>query len=684
MNRAEKRRQEKLAKKAARKAKPDIATSPLRENQNQENTQALALGLQHHKEGRLPEAEKIYRQILQSEPTQPSALHLLGMIAFQMGKNDAAADLINSAITHKPDYAEAHSNLGMVNYELGHHDEAIGNFRQSIAIMPTHTEAHYNLGSVLKEIGKMDEALASFHQAIALKPDYADAYNNMGLVHQQRKKMDEALDCFHQAIAFNPDHAEAHNNLGIAYRRQKQLEKAVACFLKAVAIDPDFAQAYSNLGTVYKDQKRLGEAIASYRKAVDIKPDYASAHSNLILTLNYSTEITEADIFEESKAWNRKYATASDGTHGHNNDRNPNRRLRIGYVSPDMCSHSVGYFFEPLLAAHDHDGVETFCYSGVETPDATTQRLKNYADHWRETVFVDDVALAEMIRADGIDILVDMAGHTAGNRLPMFTMRPSPVQVTWLGYPNTTGLEAMDYRIVDALTDPNDEYASETLIRLPGGFICYQPPNISLPISPANESAAITFGSFNNVSKLTEPCIDLWSQILTTVPASRLFLKSHQFADNETQRMYREGFAERGVTGDSLELLGWQDSLESHLGLYAGVDVCLDPFPYNGTTTTCEALWMGVPVVTLRQGHHRGRVGTSLLSRAGLDECVADSPEDYIAIAAGLAEEYSRRADYRENLRNNMAPLCDADVFARDMEAAYRSMWVDWCETPPL
>ncbi len=606
--------------------------------------QAIELGKRHHTTGDLTKAEGIYQQIIQSDPNQPDALHLLGVIAHQLGKNDTAVDLITKALTIRPDFAKAHNNLGLALQGQGKLDEALTSYKKALAIMPDFSKAHYNLGGVLDELGKLDEAVASYRNAISVDPDFAEAHFFLGKALKQRDELSEAMASYHQALSINPDFAEAHNNLGNVLKHMGVLDKALAC----------------------------------YRQALLIKPDFVDAHSNLLACLNYEIEVMQADIIGEAREWDRRHASAFTGTSNHDNDRSPDRRIRIGYVSPDMRRHSVSYFFEPLLAAHDSSVVETFCYADVAAPDATTRCLEGHADHWRMTIGMDDQTLADTIRADGIDILVDLAGHTAKNRLLVFARRPSPVQVTWLGYPNTTGLTAMDYRLVDAVTDPVDE-ASETLLRLPNGFLCYRPADEAPPHVPSRSPGPLTFGSFNKANKMSKSCIKLWARILTEVPESRLLLKSGQFADATTQELVRTKFAVHGIAPERLDLRPHTESLESHLGLYAEVNVCLDPFPYNGTTTTCEALWMGVPVVTLRGEHHRDRVGTSILSRVGLDECVAVDADTYVSIAVGLARDTARQIELRSEMRERMAPLCDAGSFARDMEAAFRSMWRDWC-----
>jgi predicted O-linked N-acetylglucosamine transferase (SPINDLY family) len=459
---------------------------------------------------------------------------------------------------------------------------------------------------------------------------------------------------------------------------QGKLNDAAASYSKALVIKPDYANAHCNFGNVMREFGKLDEAALSYNKALTIRPDYSEAHSNLLFCLNYGSDVMQSNILMESLNWNRCHTSFIKKDANHKNDRKLNRRLRIGYVSPDLRKHSVCYFFEPLLSSHDESDIETFCYADVEMPDATTYRLEGISNHWRKTIGMDNETLADTIRNDGIDILVDLAGHSAQNRMLVFAYKPAPIQVSWLGYPNTTGLSAMDYRIVDAITDPENEIC-ETLVHLPNGFLCYQ-PDASAPL-PTSErpSGPVTFGNFNNSSKMSKSCIKLWALILTKMPEAQLLLKSKQFSDLTAQELVREQFESHGISSDRVNMLGRSITTEEHLDLYAKVDVCLDPFPYNGTTTTCEALWMGVPVVTLLGEHHRGRVGASILSRVGLGEYVADDVESYVSIAVGLAQDTPRLESLRGNLRQRMSPLCDAGSFARDMEVSYRSMWHKWC-----
>jgi protein O-GlcNAc transferase len=610
----------------------------------------LMAGVVHHRAGRLPQAETCYRQVLALQPDHAEALHLMGVIAQQIGRHDVAVELIGRAI------------------------ERNGNSPSYFC----------NLGDALRDMGRLEEAAASCLHAIHMQPKFAEAYSNLGLALKSQGKFDEAIAAFRNATSLKPSLAEAHYNLGNALRELGKVEEAIASCRQALRIDPGSPKAHCNLAAGLVDRGNFDEAVAAYREAVRLKPDFVDAGSNLLLCMNYSERFSPAALFEAHRVWNARHGRPPAAAHS--NDRSGGRRLKVGYVSPDFWQHSVAYFLEPLLRSHDRNEVEVHCYAEVSLPDAVTQRFKQLADHWVTTVGMSDDALTDSIRNDGIDILVDLAGHTAKNRLPVFARKPAPVQVTWLGYPNTTGLAAMDYRLVDAVTDPEgeaDAFASEVLMRLPGGFLCYGArDDAPAPgTAPCLTTGFVTFGSFNNIAKLSGATLDVWARLLTRLPTARLLLKGKPFAEAATRAIYLDRLAERGVAADRIELVAWLPE-RAHLALYDRADIALDPFPYNGTTTTCEALWMGVPVVTLRGDRHAGRVGASLLTQVGLTDLIADSPEAYVETAVALAGDPAHLAELRHSLRPRMvaSPLCDAPAFARKIEAAYRTMWQRWCE----
>jgi predicted O-linked N-acetylglucosamine transferase (SPINDLY family) len=454
----------------------------------------------------------------------------------------------------------------------------------------------------------------------------------------------------------------------------------------AVALSPGNAEAHNNLGAVLNDLGRLDEAEASYRRALEIKPDFALAYSNLLFVLSYHSAERGADILALCREYDERFCLPHRGEwQGYGNSRDAHRRLRIGYVSPDFRRHAVAYFAEPILANHDKTQVEIFCYAEVMREDEYTGRFRQFADHWHSTVGMSDGAVAQMIRDHRIDILVDLAGHTAGNRLLVFARKPAPVQVTYLGYPGTTGLSAMDYRITDHYADPEgvaDACYTERLLRLPDSLCCYRPsadmPEVS-PL-PALARGYLTFGSFNNFNKIDLPTLALWAELLHALPASRLMMLT--VPEGETRLHLEQNFARLGVNSQRLEFYGKLTPAEFHRK-FQEVDITLDPVSVSGGTTTCESLWMGVPVMASVGERFITRVSYSFLSTAGLADFAAFSPVDYIRLAAHLADNLPLLAEIRAGLRAHVAasPLIDEVGFTRNLELLYREAWEMWCST---
>jgi predicted O-linked N-acetylglucosamine transferase (SPINDLY family) len=499
-------------------------------------------------------------------------------------------------------------------------------------------------------------------------------------------QIDEAIAAYRQAIALKAEYPGAHYNLGVLLERKERFEEALAAYRQAIFYKPDLANAHYNMGNLLMELWRVEEALGAYRAALAVKPDFAAAHSNLVYDLHYVPDIKPEVIAEEHRRWNRQHAAPlAKFIRRHENERDPARRLRVGYVSPDFCEHAVAPMVLPLVASHDRSGFEIFCYGQVERPDAMTERFRQAADHWRDTTGWSDEQMAEEIRQDRIDILVDLAGHTGGNRLLVLARKPAPVQVARQGYPDTTGLATIDYRITDAYADPpgaSERLHTEKLIRLAPTNWIYQPPEeaVALEVTPLAEGP-VTFGCFNNLAKVTEPMLRRWAQILAAVPGSRLLLKARALAAASVQARVRAILAAEGIAPERVELGGWRMTAREHLALYQRVAIALDPFPYQGTTTTCEALWMGVPVVSLAGRTHVARVGVSLLSNVGLPELIAQSEAEYVRIAVALAQDRRRLEELRAGLRQRMraSPLLDWPRFARQMEGAYREMWRTWC-----
>ncbi len=645
------------------------------------------LGRTLAKQGRTVEAIAAYRLALQIKPDIPEAHSNLGNALRDRGLLADAILEYRRAITIRPDFAEAHGNLGATLGDDRQFEEAIAASRQAIALKPDYPEAHHNLGVVLHEMGHLDEAIAAARRAIALRADYAQAWGNLGAALHEKGDLEAAIAAFRQALAFRPDDPVAICNLGVPLRSSGHLAEAIAAFRQALAIRPDYPDALNNLGNALKDAGRLDEALDAYRQALAANPAFSAAHSNLLFAMNYHPGLSTETVAEEHRRWDREHvAPFRSLITTHANHRAPERRLRIGYVSPDFRRHPVGHFLLPLLAAHDRSAFEIFCYAQVPVPDAITEKLRAHAAHWRNLTGLSAARAAECIREDRIDILVDLSGHTAHHRLDVFACKPAPIQVTWLGYPNTTGLDAMDFRLTDSHADPagqTEHLHSERLIRLDPCAWCFLPPQ-SPPLNE-RKPGAVTFGCFNNFAKITGPMLSVWAQILHAVPGSRLLLKARSLTSGETRMRVLRIFGESGIAAERLELRGHDAQHQTHLALYGCVDIALDTYPYHGTTTTCEALWMGVPVITLAGKTHASRVGVSLLTNSGLPELIAHTESDYVRIATSLANDAARLSELRATLRGKMkaSPLMDAPHFALKIEEAFREMWRAWCATQP-
>ena len=633
------------------------------------------------------EAITAYRRAIQLNPDYADAHYNLGNALTDREKFDDAIAAYRRAIRLKPDYPMAYNNLGVAFWKQGGVEEAILAYRSAIQLNPDFADPHSNLGNALIALGNHEEAIAECRRAIQLKPDYAEAHGNLSNALKEQGRMDEAMAECRMAIELKPDFPEARYNMGNVLRDQCHLDEAIGTYRRALELKPDFVDAHNNLGNVLKEQGRLDEAIGTYRRALGFKPAYVSAHSNLLFDMHYVSGTDVSALYGEHRRWDEAHAEPLRKLiPPHGNDRDPERRLRIGYVSPDFREHSVAYFMESLLASHDHSQVEVYCYADLVREDGTSRRLQCHARQWRPIAGKTDGQVAELIRKDGIDILVDLAGHTAGNRLLVFARKPAPVQVTYLGYPDTTGMKAMDYRLTDGYADPpgtSEHLHSEELMRLPGSAWCYRPSGEAPPVgsAPVLSGGGVTFGCFNPRPKMTEEVLALWARLLMAVPGSRLLLKNLGFRDSSVRERVMGMLMKGGVGEERVEFMGRVPSVTEHLVTYGRVDIALDTYPYHGTTTTCEALWMGVPVIALAGRTHASRVGVSLLTNAGLPELIAGSAEQYVEIAVKLAADIPRLVELRASLRERMASsaLMDAPRFARNVEQAYRQMWRAWC-----
>jgi protein O-GlcNAc transferase len=642
-------------------------------------------GFELFQQGRYDEAAPEFARAIEINPDDGSAHNNMGNIEFCKGRFDEAAAYYRQALRLKPNFAEAHNNLGSTLDNQGHVPLAMTHWREAIRLRSNFPEAHNNLGNALLLSGHCEDAATHCRLALRSRPEYPEALNNLGIALQRLGSLDEAVDCFEKALRINPQFAEAHSNLGIARERQGNLEEAIQCYHRALQLKPGFAEAHNNIGCIHLMEGPVDLALASFRRALQLNPDLASAQGNLVSCCNYDPNAEPDAVFAEHSRWGRtievQHRAERDNYVRHHASRDrgdPKRRLRIGYVSPDLRHHALSRYLEPVLANHDPDQVEVFCYAEVAFPDSVTHRLQNLAHHWCWTGRLTDAQVAARICADRIDILVDLAGHTKDNRLAVFARKPAPVQATWLGYLNTTGLTAMDYRLTDEILDPTGEPNRDTeeLVRLAHGMCCFAPPADAPRVSPlpSLRSGHLTFGSLQSLVKLNGRLFDLWSQVLKSLPTSRLLL----FRDSLTgaaQEHIRRQFTDRGIGPEQLDLRQGTN-LPGYLRVYDEIDLGLDTFPCTGGVSTCESLWMGVPVITLCGIRPASRNSAALLIRAGLADWVAQTPEDYVALAVRTAGNLDQLSHLRAQLRDRVkTPLCNAQQFTQVLEEAYRDMW---------
>lgn len=542
------------------------------------------------------------------------------------------------------------------------------------------------LGITHGQLNELDDAETCLRQALSLNPDSFDALTNYGLALYCKGLPDQAVESYRKALGFKPDHVDTLVQLGNAYARMDQLTQAQQCYERVLRQNPQHTAALGNLANVLAYQGRAEQAIPYFHQLLNIDQRLAGMHSNLLLCLHYCAAHDPSAVFQEHLRWAAMHARGVYRPSSHPIDRSPDRKLRLGYVTPDMRGHSVAYFLEPLLAHHDRTRFEIYCYEELVMPDATTRRLWKLVDALRNTHGQSDDQVAVMVRNDQIDILIDLAGHTENNRLLVFARKPAPIQITYLGYPNTTGLQTVDYRLTDEWADPpgmTEHLHTERLVRLKNGFLCFSPPAEAPAVEPlpAAGRGYVTFGSFNVLTKITAEILEVWARILLKVPGSRLLIKNRQLTDTALQERLYAQFEQHGVTRERVDMLG-RTAKEEHMASYGKVDIALDTFPYNGTTTTCDTLWMGIPVITRAGRSHVSRVGVSLLTRVGISELIANTEEEYIEHAVRLANDLERLSYLRQNLRKMVesSGLCDGPAFTSNMESVYRQLWQAWCE----
>ena len=654
----------------------------------------MAEGVRHQQAENFDAAARVYRAVLQLDPTHPQALVLLGMIAGMFGDFHVAIDYFLRALQRDPNNADIYHNLGETYRHLEDPGKALPCFERAVQLRPELFMAYRSAA---------DTALAACKNA--QKPEHEKELKRIAAQYLrelgkrlQKAKNPQAVPVYREAVELGPSDIDALLGFGSCLAAHGLPSEAVEIFQRTIVIDPHNADAFCELGTSLYSLRRWAAASEAFRNALLRNPDHKIARSNLVtcdlMHDLYEDGRTPDEIFARHRRWGDEItaelaAIAAAETRPLANTRDPERRLRVGFVSADFKDHPVARFFRPLLAHYDRAALDIYCYAERERIDAYTDVLQKAGGTWQIMSGSEpDAALREQLRRDAIDIAIDLSGQTGGTRLSALAVRSTPLAASWLGYPATTGLPAIDWRITDAIADPPgyERYHVEKLLRLPDGFLCYEPRDDAPAVAPlpASTRGTITFGSFNNILKVTPATMRCWAAILVAVPGSRLVLKAGTFADPPLRASYLQQFMAAGIEEHRLDLRSHVLEAGEHLGAYNEIDIGLDPLVYNGTTTTCEAFWMGVPVISMIGDRHASRVGYDLLSRIGLNELAASDAESYIATAAGLAADLPRLAQIRRELRGRMqrSTLCDAPHFARQFETGLRSIWRQWCAQP--
>jgi len=633
-----------------------------------------------YSQGQLQQSLTLAERLVQQFPKSDLLFNIQGVIFQDLGQLDLSISAYKKAIVINPNYADAHNNMGSVLKQQGKLEEAIVVYKKTLAINPNYAEAYYNMGNVLKEQGKLEEAIGAYKKTLVINPNHAKAYSNMGIVLQKQGKLEEAIEAYKKTLAIDSNNSDAYYNMGNVLKEQVKLEEAIGAYKKAQAINPNHARAFNNMAHALKDLGCLTECLASYREAIRLRPDFFMAHSNMLLSLNYQESISSDEVLAQAKEYGAMVSAMNIPKFTSWITEPNSFKLRIGFVSGDLRNHPVGYFVEGLLKNFDRTNYELVSFPTSDIADQLTERVKPYFYEWIPIYGKSDLEAATLIYEQGIQVLIDLSGHTAGNRTPIFAYKPAPVQISWLGYFATTGLPEMDYILGDPFVSPMSEahHFCESIWQLPETYLCFTPPNedISVGPLPALANQFITFGCFNSLNKLGESVVELWCNILLSIPDSKLFLKAKQLADPIALSKVIDQFDSHGISKSRL-IIERASPREQLLASYNKVDIALDPFPYPGGTTTAEALWMGVPVLTLKGDRFLSHVGESIAHNVGHSDWIAADHEEYVNKAKMFASEISQLTKMRQGLRDKVlqSPLFDAERFAKNFEVAMTGIW---------
>jgi predicted O-linked N-acetylglucosamine transferase (SPINDLY family) len=635
--------------------------------------------------GQLDRAEAELRQAVEIDPSMQDARTNLATVQMAREQWEEALATLAPVVRKAPGNAVAWRLSGDALTGLKRPVEAMEHYRRALALKPDFVDARFNLAALLADAGRFEEALPLFRSVIAAAPEDWEARLQLS---DALLRMNRSKDAFSELAALverNPSYAPGLSRIANLLRNGDQVDEALKAYARAVQLAPDDWITRCNMAFALRDQARLAESLALQREIVAAHPDAWAARSGLIFTLHLAPGIPREEIRSEQENWNRRHGDSVKAQRtSHGNSRDPRRRLRVGYVSSDLRSHPVGRFMLPLVRNHDRAQVEVFCYRGARAADGITAEFEQAADHFKSIAHLTDDDAAALIRADQIDILVDLNNHTIDNRMMLFARKPAPVQISYLAFCADTGVETIDWRLTDPFIDPpgtSDDRPFEKPLRLAETYWCYSPLLEAGDPAPAPARAAghVTFGSFNYFSKVNDDVLALWARLLQRLPQARLMI---HVPKGSRQDHVRSVFAAQGIAADRLTLFG-RLSERDYFRQYGQIDVALDTFPWAGGTTTCDALYMGVPVITLAgaPGAPLQRGGVSILSNIGMTDWIAHSPEEYLTKAENLSRDLNALVRHRETLRQRMreSVLMDGPRFARNLEAALRQAWAAWC-----
>jgi len=635
--------------------------------------------IQYFNENNLVNAEKYLKQVCKKSKTDAESWYLLGLVYGQKENHVKAEQYFRHVIKIEPNIAEAYTNLAVSLNVQAKHEECSKLLIPFLERHPNDVDALINLSIALLALKQPEPVVKYGLRAVELMNNNSTAYETLASAYTMLKQFDKAAECFETALQLNEQNVGVIHNYAKLALLNNDYNHCIELCNKALEIRPAFSAAQRTLFSALIKKGKIKESLALSQNILKQFPNEIDHHVRYLFNLNYDENISPEKIMHEHLRWGEAISNAAKNNKKKIFSNNSNaQKIRIGYVSPDFRKHSVAFFFAPLLKNHDKKQFDIFCYSNVKKTDEITEEFKHHADHWRDIYKLSDQQLTKQIIKDKIDILVDLAGHTNGNRLNAFIDKPAPIQITYLGYPSTTGLPAIDYRLVDENTDPSDSenYTTEKLLRVPECFLCYSNSIESQPI-PTKQRNSIVFGSFNNLPKINARVVASWAEIMQQVEGSTLYLKSRSFSDNNVCLDYLSMFEKEGIAQNRITLVGLVEDELEHMQCYNNIDIALDTFPYNGTTTTCEALWMGVPVVCFNGDRHASRVSSSLLHAAGLNELIAENREEYVKKAVALANDTARLKNYRATIRDQMlnSPLCDEQGFTKKVEHIYEELY---------